>query len=120
MEQEKAVLTKQKAELVQQLKIQLAMEPQVTQTSPIPDILLNKIKELNNSLVDNKRFMDLIQKISEEKRNLESELLALKGQKSSNVPFGDLIARVSVIIENEWGRDVQKLFFRAITCLLRI
>lgn len=101
MEQEKALLGKQKAELVQRLKTQPTMEPQITRASPIPDVLLNKIKELNNSLVDNKRYMDLIQKMSEEKRNLESELLAMKGQKASNVPFADLVARVSVSMINE-------------------
>ncbi|XP_018561840.1 centromere-associated protein E isoform X3 [Anoplophora glabripennis] len=93
MEQEKALLTKQNSELTQRLKTQMSTEPQMTRTSPVPDVLLDRIKELKNDLVDNKKFIDLIQKMSQEKRNLENELAALRGQKSANMPFADLVAR---------------------------
>lgn len=95
MGQEKALLSKQNEELTQRLKTQTFAEPQGIQAIPVSDVLLNKIKELKGDLKDNKKFLDFVQKLSQEKRNLENELLALKGQKPSNIPFADLAARVS-------------------------
>ncbi|KAJ8933981.1 hypothetical protein NQ314_013661 [Rhamnusium bicolor] len=92
LEQEKAHLNKQKHELMQLLKMQTPNEPQKP-ASAVPDVLLNKIKELNNALLDNKKLVDLIQRISNEKRNLESEILDIKGRKTAHLPFNDLVAR---------------------------
>ncbi|KAJ8981751.1 hypothetical protein NQ317_004931 [Molorchus minor] len=94
LEREKAHLNKQKQELIQRLKLQTPNDTQNDPSATVPDILLNKIKELNNALLDNKKLIDIIQRISTDKKQLENELAEIKGRRAtSDLPFNDLIAR---------------------------
>ncbi|KAJ8915115.1 hypothetical protein NQ315_000367, partial [Exocentrus adspersus] len=93
IEEERNLLRKQKEDLFQQLKTSALEEPQLRQSSPVPDVLLVKIKELNEALLDNRKLMEIIQKLTGDKRNLENELLIWKRQKASTVQFSDLVAR---------------------------
>ncbi|XP_057661015.1 cytadherence high molecular weight protein 2-like isoform X1 [Diorhabda carinulata] len=101
LSQEKADLIKQKLELLQRLKSQNPFDyrpPPLSGT--IPDELLNKIKELNAALLDNRKLMDLITRISNEKKQIENELEILKCTNKNNnsqLPTNDLIARADYL-----------------------
>ncbi|VEN34276.1 unnamed protein product [Callosobruchus maculatus] len=96
MERDKANLTKQKNELIELLKSRALVPPRQTETTPnapISDDLLDKIKELNGALLDNRRLMEQIQKLSEEKRALERELERMREARGEHQPVDDLVAR---------------------------
>ncbi|CAH1963297.1 unnamed protein product [Acanthoscelides obtectus] len=97
MERDKTNLTKQKTELIELLKSRPSLGPspplEANSSAPISDELLNKIKELNRALLDNRKLMEHIQKLSEEKRALERELEVLKHTRGDNQPLDDLVAR---------------------------
>ncbi|KAG5898704.1 hypothetical protein JTB14_030654 [Gonioctena quinquepunctata] len=94
LEQEKSNFNKQKLELVRRLQARTPNEVQSNVlTSTVPESMLEKIKELNNALLDNRKLMNIIQKLTNEKRLMENELETLKGDVNTNLPFGDLVAR---------------------------
>nr|CAH7720570.1 unnamed protein product [Callosobruchus chinensis] len=97
MERDKANLTKQKNELIELLKHRASVgsprQPETNPSAPVSDELLDKIRELNGALLDNRRLMEHIQKLSEEKRSLERELERMKEARGEYQPVDDLIAR---------------------------
>nr|CAI5846451.1 unnamed protein product [Callosobruchus analis] len=97
MEKDKANLTKQKNELIELLRSRASLEPprqpETNPSAPISDELLDKIKELNGALLDNRRLMEHIQKLSDEKRVLERELERMKEARGEHQPVDDLVAR---------------------------
>ncbi|CAH1116029.1 unnamed protein product [Phaedon cochleariae] len=99
LEQERANFAKQKSDLMQQFKSQMTNEfPSKVLDSPVPDVLLDKIKELNNALLDNKKLLDIIQKLSKEKNSLEKELDAVRGNVRNEMPFDNLAARNDLLL----------------------
>uniref|UniRef100_A0A6P7GD32 Pericentrin-like n=1 Tax=Diabrotica virgifera virgifera TaxID=50390 RepID=A0A6P7GD32_DIAVI len=98
--QEKADLIKQKLELLQRLKSQHSFESSVTVTNDIPDELIKKISELNSAFIENKKLVDMITRISNEKAQVENELEIVRGAvKNSSVqlPSNDLAARADYL-----------------------
>lgn len=102
MSQEKADLIKQKLELLERIKSQNQFSVQAPPSTPSPSEFFFKVQELNSALIDNKKFMDLIAKLTNEKKQLEIELDVAKNgsNRNANVQMStnDLIARVSTII----------------------
>ncbi|XP_076270535.1 uncharacterized protein LOC143202700 isoform X3 [Rhynchophorus ferrugineus] len=89
LEQEKNLLKKQKADLMQALRSQTSMIP--TLETNIPDTLQSVIKELTEINNENKRR---IERIESEKRALEFQLRTeLSNNVKNNMPFPDLVAR---------------------------
>ncbi|XP_072396058.1 uncharacterized protein Plp isoform X2 [Diabrotica undecimpunctata] len=100
--QEKADLIKQKLELLQRLKSQNSFESPaaVTVTNDIPDELIKKIRELNSAFIENKKLVDLVTRISNEKTQVENELEIMRGavkNSSAQLPSNDLAARADYL-----------------------
>ncbi|CAG9862887.1 unnamed protein product [Phyllotreta striolata] len=101
MSQEKADLVKQKLELLQRLKCNNPFKARNTANKqPSGDEFLEKIEELNNALIDNKKFIDLISRLTNEKKRVEYELdIAKRSNKDFNmqVSTNDLMARADYL-----------------------
>ncbi|XP_023019917.2 pericentrin-like protein isoform X8 [Leptinotarsa decemlineata] len=94
LDKDRSIFFKQKQELVERVKAQPATKLQENVlTSTVPDCLLEKIKELNAALLDNRKLMEIIQRVTYEKRLAENELANLKSGSTNNLPFNDLVAR---------------------------
>ncbi|CAH1108481.1 unnamed protein product [Psylliodes chrysocephalus] len=101
MSQEKADLIKQKLELLERIKSQNQFSVQAPPSTPSPSEFFFKVQELNSALIDNKKFMDLIAKLTNEKKQLEIELDVAKNgsNRNANVQMStnDLIARADYL-----------------------
>lgn len=96
MEQEKTILKKQKVELVKALKAQAAAPVPSLEDAIVPETLENLIKELKQKSDENKKRLEYIEQIENEKRILENQLRnEVRNSVNENMPFTDLVARVS-------------------------
>lgn len=94
LKKDRTTFSKQKHELLEQLKIQT----ETVRPTPLPDDLLNKIRELNSALLDNRKLMDIIQKINNEKKQVENELEQLRRHHPQQVNYNELSSWVSFLL----------------------
>lgn len=76
---------------------QIKSQSEVQASTTVPDELLNKIREINGALIDNRRLMGIIQRITEEKKSLENELDCLKKSEPEQVNYNELASWVSTL-----------------------
>ncbi|XP_030754420.1 A-kinase anchor protein 9-like isoform X3 [Sitophilus oryzae] len=92
LEQEKVLLKKQKSDLLRALKSQTSLIPSLD--TGIPDALESAIRELKEKNEENKRRLEYIEKIENEKKYLENQLRnETINNGKNNMPFSDLVAR---------------------------
>lgn len=99
MQQERADFAKQKGALIaeiQELKnLKFNPNQNMRSTAPISDDLLNKIKQLNSALLDNRKLMEVLQRVTNDKKMLEDEIAQLRSNNLATGNISELITRVS-------------------------
>lgn len=115
MEQEKTLLKKQKAEILNTLKEQAAVAIPPME-SIVPETLGNLIKELKDKSDENKRRLEYIEQIEREKKLLENQLRnEMRNSVNGNMPFADLVARVSEFLRDICENLFNKILFDSAT-----
>lgn len=80
------------------MQIQEQKHAEQVRSSLVTDDLMNKIRELNGALLDNRKLMDIIQRITNEKKSLENMLIQLKNDEPDRVNYTELSTRVIILI----------------------
>jgi hypothetical protein len=65
-------------------------------SDPVPEQLMEKIRELNAAVKDNSQMMDLISRLTQERAVLEERILVLEEHKIE-LPFGDPVTRANYL-----------------------
>lgn len=86
--------------LIDQLKTQSQINAENVRSSPLPEDVMNKIRELNGALLDNRKLMGIIQKLTNEKKILENELDQLRKYEPDQVNYNELSSWVSSLTGN--------------------
>lgn len=71
------------------------MNAESVRPSTVPDELMNKIRELNGALLDNRKLMGIIQRLTNEKKLLENDLDQLRKNEPERVDYNELSSWVS-------------------------
>lgn len=80
------------------MKTQSEIQADKASSAPIPDELMTKIRELNGALLDNRKLMGIIQRITSEKKALENELDQLRQNEPEQVNYNELSSWVIIFI----------------------